>query len=284
MLELYVGNTPITIQRARFPGGETLIRLPKGCFATENHSSVIVNMNFQGNDDLIDLMLLVDAVRREWRRNTGQPLFMSLHMPYLPYARQDRVCTQGESLSLKVIADLINSLKFDRVLCRDIHSDVGIALLENLYHHTLDGIADDLRALGLGSDNKTLVLVSPDVGASKKIENFARANGYTQVVQAEKKRDVQTGLLTGFKVHAEEYEDYETQYDFLIIDDICDGGGTFIGLAAEIRKVTKGRILLYVSHGIFSKGLDIFNGVLDQVITSNNMSGIKEHPLLKVIR
>ncbi|RYF48025.1 MAG: phosphoribosyltransferase [Cytophagaceae bacterium] len=61
-------------------------------------------------------------------------------------------------------------------------------------------------------------------------------------------------------------------FESLIVDDICDGGGTFIGLAAELRKLNPERISLAVSHGIFSKGIDPLTNWLDHVYTTDSFS------------
>jgi ribose-phosphate pyrophosphokinase len=262
-----------------FPGGESLIRIPDDFLTglAGNETSVTISLNFESNSDLIDLMMLVDAVRRAGRRKIEIDLFM----PYLPYARQDRVCNLGESLSVKVVADLINSLGFRTVLCRDIHSDVGVVLINNLVHFDLKTVGKDLESVGLGP-NSGVVLVSPDAGSNKKVFDFAKVHGYKDVVRADKVRDIPTGKLKEFVLYADQYKEHGNR-DFLILDDICDGGGTFLGLADKIREVTSGRIFLYVTHGIFSLGAEVFEKEFDGIYTSNNMRGI-EHKLLTTFR
>jgi ribose-phosphate pyrophosphokinase len=72
--------------------------------------------------------------------------------------------------------------------------------------------------------------------------------------------------------------------DFLIVDDICDGGRTFIELAKVLRPWTTGKIYLYVTHGIFSNGLDVFNSLIDGVYTANPFPKVDlNHKLLTVV-
>lgn len=262
MIKLFANGKEIEFTLSKFPAGESLVRLHGNGVV----SQVQIEVAFQGNDDLINMLLLNDALKRSGETDIG------LRMGYLPYARQDRVCNSGESLSIKVIADLINSCNFKYVICDDIHSDVGVALIDSLLHHELSMCAvglDDLFYKG------NTVLVSPDAGSVKKVSGFAVESGWPNLVQASKVRDTLTGELKSFKVDSS----HIGAKDFLILDDICDGGGTFIGLAKELRKLTTGKIYLYVTHGIFSKGAEVFEGVIDGIFVYNMMG--QPHKLIK---
>lgn len=260
---------PLTIDR--FPAGETLIRIEDNLAKYHNDKHVIlgnklnicITVDFRNNGDLIDMLLLTEAVKRHYASFDIQ---LSLNIPYLPYARQDRVSVEGESLSVKVIADLINSQNYKSVFCADLHSDVSGALINNLVHSTLEHQASQLSLF-----HPHAILVSPDAGANKKVFKFAKDYNYKDVVRADKIRDVKTGTITGTKVYSESVGNK----DFLILDDICDGGRTFIELAKELKKLTTGKIYLYVTHGIFSKGFGVFDGYVDKIYTSNLMTVIK---------
>lgn len=268
-LKLFVNGYEIALLIEKFPAGESLVRIVGG-YRVTSPISVGIEMNFKGNGDIIDLLLLTDAVRRRWP-NPGTTIDLS--MKYMPYARQDRVCNTGESLSVKVIADIINAQGYSRVLCLDLHSDVSAALINNLSHIDISGgIGLVLRQL-----HPDAVLVSPDAGANKKVLKFAKVRGFKTVVRADKERDVATGEILGTAV----YSGHIGERDFLIIDDICDGGRTFIELAKALRPLTAGKIYLYVSHGIFSKGAEVFEGLIDGIYTANLMG--EKHPLITEI-
>ena len=112
----------------------------------------------------------------------------------------------------------------------------------------------------LGEYVRGNILVSPDAGSLKKVSKVAREFN-CKMVRADKTRSVIDGSITGTVVYSESVGDK----DFLIIDDICDGGRTFIELAKELRKLTTGKIKLYVTHGIFSKGLDVLTEHIDEI-------------------
>jgi len=239
--------------KTTFPGGESCIRVADNLDADE----IIVGLDFESNVDLFDLALLVDALRRQY---PGTPL--RLFMPYVPYARQDRVCNEGESLSIKVVADFINSLKFERVCIFDPHSDVTTALLDNVDVYSQEFAA---KPLARATDPSNTIIVAPDAGASKKASKFAKEGGFAGLIQAEKVRDLLTGKILETRVP----DILAGNMDLLIVDDICDGGRTFTELAKVLRSKTTGKILLYVTHGIFSAGPEVFDGLIDKVYTAN---------------
>ena len=275
-LSLFVGHNVVPVTKTVFPAGESCIRIDKhGIY--KNSPNVKITMEFRNNGDLFDLALLVDAVRREFDAKCD----ISLYMPYLPYARQDRVMVAGESLSIKVVADFINSLGFTTVYCEDIHSDVGVALINNLVHIKQEACAWSLPNFERPANT---ILVSPDAGAAKKVFAVAKKLGYNEVVTASKKRDVASGLILKTMV---ELPDNFWHKDFLIVDDICDGGRTFIELAKAIKKdvnYSNERICLYVTHGIFSAGLEVFDGFIDKIYVHNLMKEeYNEHPLITIV-
>lgn len=239
--------------KTTFPGGESCIRVANNL----DEDEITVQLDFESNVDLFDLALLVDAIRRDY---PGTPL--KLFMPYVPYARQDRVCNPGESLSVKVVADFINSLKFERVCIVDPHSDVTSALLNSVDIYPQEFGAKRVASV-VGADNT--IIVAPDAGASKKASKFAKAGGFAGLIQAEKVRDLPTGKILETRVP----DILVGEMNLLIVDDICDGGRTFTELAKVLRPKTSGKIMLYVTHGIFSAGPEVFDNLIDVVYTAN---------------
>jgi ribose-phosphate pyrophosphokinase len=95
-------------------------------------------------------------------------------------------------------------------------------------------------------------------------------NGQMNTVFCSKKRDPLTGHLSGFEIKNYNPNPNADGQDLLIVDDICDGGGTFVGLAKELRKAGAKKVYLYVTHGIFSKGLPLEG--IDRVFTTDSYS------------
>jgi ribose-phosphate pyrophosphokinase len=99
-----------------------------------------------------------------------------------------------------------------------------------------------------------LVLISPDAGAEKKIKELGNLLSSNEkkvpLLCARKVRDTLTGAILATEI----YGDVQGR-DLIILDDICDGGRTFVELAKALRNQGAGDLYLYVTHGIFSKGL-----------------------------
>ncbi|MCQ1956406.1 ribose-phosphate pyrophosphokinase [Arthrobacter sp. zg-Y826] len=159
-------------------------------------------------------------------------------IPYLPGARQDR----GNPFGAKVYANLINAMNADEVVCFDPHSPVMPALVRNL--RVVDSSAVIAQLLRNKAGEYSGV-ICPDAGAKERTARTAAALGLP-LYSAEKHRDFATGKLSGFTC-----EELPDEGRFLVVDDICDGGGTFMGLAAATG-LGPDRLDLWVSHGVFS--------------------------------
>lgn len=261
----FQNENEIAFESFTFHGGEPHIKM-KADF--DIFLPVMITHRINSFNDLGLLCIAVDALRRMGVKT------ISAFIPYFPAARQDRVMVMGEALSVKVYADIINYLNLEKVYIFDPHSEVTPALLNNvsvISNH--DFIKQVIVQIGTN-----LKLISPDGGALKKIYKVAEYLGGIEVVEASKSRDVKTGKLTGFKVY---HDDLEGS-DCLIVDDICDGGGTFIGLAEELKKKNAGKLYLTVSHGIFSKGFDELGKYFDRIFTTDSFKDIDNEAVVQI--
>lgn len=241
-------------------GGEISVKIDISSIPVFGDTDVVViNAFLTSSDDLMALLMLTDAIRQLKMKN------IELYLPYIPYARQDRVCAPGEALSIKVLAGIINAQNYEHIFVEDPHSDVSTALLDRCVAHS---VTNTLRMFTPRLPPAPLTyLVAPDSGALKKVYKIASEKPFgplnVNVVRADKTRNPDTGTIIGTVVYG--FEGGTTTANMLIIDDICDGGATFVALATELKKITTGKIFLYVTHGIFSKGFDVFNGLIDEV-------------------
>ncbi len=270
----YGSLPPISFEAFEFAGGEPHVKLG----AVEPGARVIVTQRARSWQDLGLVAIAVDALRRAGADE------VSLLLPYLPGARQDRVMVPGEPLTVKVYTDFLNSLSLKRVTVFDPHSSVGPALLDNV--EVVDSTAYAKTVLADLPANTRLI--SPDAGAQKKVYAVAQAlDGKYAVIDAGKHRDVRTGELTGFAVYV--YDKQLRGEPCLILDDICDGGGTFLGLATALKQEGAGDLYLAVSHGIFSKGPQVLTKVFKHVYCTDSFStlppteGITQVPLMRLL-
>jgi len=183
-------------------------------------------------DDLVTLLMWASAVRGDG----GRPHAV---LPYLPGARADR----DPRMEAQVYAELINSGRFASVVTLDPHSPVMPGMLDRLTAVGAAELVDRFLPDGLRRD--LVGVIAPDHGAANRAGDVARTLE-VPLFQALKHRDFQTGRLSGFSCDA-----LPEGGDLLVVDDICDGGGTFMGLAGVIPEAA-GRLHLWVTHGVFS--------------------------------
>lgn len=248
------GRIGSRIKSIRFPGGEVGVKLQQ---PVHNCRGAIIHARITSSDEVMELLMVVDAMRRQ------NPLIeLVLDMPYVPYARQDRVCDEGESLSIAVFAQLINSCGFRAVRIFDPHSDVTPALINNCV------VSDQFSVFAkVKLDWSETVIVAPDAGAYKKAFSFAKRTGAKGVITFTKVRDMVTGRIEEMTPSG----DFDPTLPHFVIDDICDGGRTFVELGQMLADVV--RLELAVTHGIFSKGVEVLEPFYDHVYTTDSFHG-----------
>ena len=256
-----------------FPGGEVGVKFDMksvaaiaktGPFAPAEYQTIVARL--KNSQDIMELLMVKDAL--DLVDNTPIRLFM----PYVPYARQDRVCDKGESFSVQVFADLINSvqLKFQSVTIVDPHSNVATTALNFPYKNVkVISQLDVIQAWREFSARimKGVTFVSPDAGANKKVSDAASYFNHYNFIRADKLRDMSTGKIKETIVYADDLQGR----DVCILDDLADGAKTFTELAKVLKKKNAGKILLYVTHGIFSKTIEyVLENGIDEVWTTDS--------------
>lgn len=205
-----------------------------------------------------------------------------LYTPYILGARSDRKFEEGSNNYLKhVICPVINNLKLKSVTCLDPHSnclEMGINRFRKIDNSSLFREAiRSLYGLAKARTNDNFILISPDAGATHKIYKLAQDVDYKgDIITCSKERD-KDGKLT--QVNVPYLTKYDEKRDYIIIDDICDGGATFINIAKELKKHVTGKIYLIVTHSIFSKGTEELLKYFDCIYSTNSY---KNHELENV--
>lgn len=251
-----------------FSGGEQHVQIGKLKEGMKFGSRVIIEHEVRTSADLMTLVMAKNAIDHLLNFVPHQ---VELVMLYVPYARQDRVCEKGEAFGLEAFASIINSLNFARVTVADPHSDVTQALIKNLFIIPQEDIA--FHALRWKLRKEDFALVSPDGGALKKIFKLSKKMDLP-VHCADKIRDTATGEIIRTSINVDDFQGK----NLMIVDDICDGGRTFIELAKVLRERNAGKIELYVTHGIFSKGMKELNVNFDCIHSFNIWENNVDNP------
>lgn len=231
----------------RYPGGEIGVRATGDCAGE-------LLARIQSSDDLVRLLMYLDAVHQ-----AGGDTPDCVFIPYLPYARQDRVAAPGDPLAIGVLARALAGAGIGMVATLDAHSlvagrvfdEAGISF-ESLWPERY--LSEYLLRVGLNRDR--LWFVAPDAGAAAKVRSYAEELRVRDVIECRKVRDPATGKLSGFQV-ATGPRELPDGSALVVVDDICDGGGTFIGVAQALAAHFDWHhpLHLFTSHGIYSKGL-----------------------------
>lgn len=234
-------------ERRFYPDQQPHIKV-KGLISGDN---VKVIAPIRSSLELVELMLLVNAIKHIGSR------LAELAIPYLMAARFDRIMEEGDSFDLEVVAQTINSFGFARVRLFDVHSDAALDLIENSTGRTNKNLVVTYAM-------KDAVIIIPDKGAALKAGRYAWWNkNLKDEVQCNKSRDLSTGKITLTVQDPDVCKDRNC----VIIDDLCDGGGTFLAIASQIQPK---HLTLMVTHGIFSKGFRELEKHFQSIITTDS--------------
>jgi len=178
-----------------------------------------------------------------------------LTMSYLPYARKDKGVSNSATFALYPFAKLLNTLKFNRVTLRDPHSDVAESLIDNSSVEYPTKIINQIFL-----ETKSDIMCFPDKGANEKYRPLFSS---IRALYGEKQRNPSTGWIEGYKLIGDPKDK-----SVLIVDDICDGGATFILLTRQLKEAGVTNTCLYITHGIFSRGLrTLKDSGIDRIFT-----------------
>lgn len=265
----YNGRTNITYQISKFPDGQQTVDIT----STHFFSSLTEVQIRSRMNDFKDLELIICATQA--LKNLGV-VDIELYVPYFIGGRSDRLFQYGGLHYLKqVIAPIINSQGYSKVYVMDPHSDVLEAVINNFAKYTnyklvkfaLENIDNKVDA------QSRICLVSPDAGAYKKIFDVAKEFGISNIITANKVRDLKTGKILRTEVPT---LDQHNDLQYVIVDDICDGGRTFVELAKVMKDSrATAKIYLVVTHGIFSSGFETLGEYFDGIFTTNSIKNIE---------
>lgn len=228
---------------------------------------------FESEQELIHLLQLCELLPFKGPGN-------SLYIPYLPYARQDKPVSNDATFALHSFARVLMLMYdvFDEVHLFDAHS----RKLHNLLNPHLNGAWNpilyhdpDFKRILAATGNRYNYVIFPDKGAYDRYQGpLTAALWYMnapKLVYCEKERDQQTGYITKFAFTGET-PNFMDGDNILVIDDLCDGGKTFEVLSESLEGMADfDNIDLYVTHGLFSKGIGRLLDSYDNIITTNSL-------------
>ncbi|HUE78277.1 MAG TPA: ribose-phosphate pyrophosphokinase [Sphingomicrobium sp.] len=202
---------------------------------------VIQSTSYPANDNLMELLICIDALRRASAKR------ITAVLPYFGYARQDRKPGPRTPISAKLVANLITVAGASRVLSIDLHAGQIQGFFDiptdNLFASPV--IAADIQAR---FSNENLTVVSPDVGGVVRARGLAKRLSNAPLAIIDKRRE-RAGESEVMNVIGE--VDKRT---CILIDDIVDSGGTLCNAAAALKQQGAEEVVAYCTHGVLSGG------------------------------
>lgn len=207
---------------------------------------VIQSTSYPANDNLMELLVLIDALRRS---SSGR---ITAVIPYFGYARQDRKSSPRTPITAKLVANMITQAGADRVLTMDLHAGQIQGFFDiptdNLY--ALPEIGNDIQKQKF-RDN--IMAVSPDVGGVVRARALAKRLS-TGLAIVDKRRD-KPGSSEVMNIIGD-----VSDKSCLLVDDIIDSGGTICNAATALLEKGAAEVFAYISHGVLSgKAVDRIN-------------------------
>ena len=251
-----VGEISIPWGQSMFPDHSLLIKLdPEKMF--DNRGAIKIEWLYEGDSELFTLICVKRHIDRHFSTRE-----VVLDMPYIPHARMDRVKSDEDVFTLKYFAEVINSLNFKIVWVRDAHSNVSLALIDNVVDTGVKSYIH--KAVELSGAN---AMFYPDEGAMKRYSD----NSELPYAFGMKKRDWQTGKILGLDIINPENI---VGKDVLIVDDICSRGGTFYHSAKALKAAGAKSVSLYVTHleeTVTLGEMAASDGLVDHIYTTESI-------------
>ncbi|MBQ6333465.1 MAG: ribose-phosphate pyrophosphokinase [Erysipelotrichaceae bacterium] len=254
----YLNIEPGKIDVKHFADGETLVELGesvrgKRCYIVQSTCRPV-------NDTLMEVLICLDAMRR------SSAAEITCIIPYFGYARQDRKAQPRQPITAKLVASMLEEAGANRVVTFDLHA----AQIQGFFHCPVDDLTT-VPMMGQyfkrkGLDNDNVVVVSPDHGGVKRARNMADILN-TQLAIIDKRRPRPNAVEACHIIG-----DVQDK-DVVIVDDICDTGGSLIA-ASQILKDNGARdIYVCITHGLFSNNAAerIENSAIKEIVCTNTI-------------
>lgn len=247
----------VEIKQGQFPDGTLLMKFDPNRDEFDTRRNILIEWYYENDAELFSLI----CVKRHIDSNFSTKEVV-LEMPYIPHARMDRAKSDEDVFTLKYFCEVINSLNFNTVLVRDAHSNVSLALLNNVIDEGVERYVNNAIAF-----SKADALFFPDEGAMKRYsEHFIKPYAFGM-----KKRDWETGKILGLDIiNAENIKDKNV----LIVDDICSRGGTFYHSAKALKAAGAKSVSLYVTHleeTVTLGEMAASDGLVDHIYTTESI-------------
>ena len=221
---------------------------------------VIQSTSYPANDNLMQLLIMMDALRRASARR------ITAVIPYFGYARQDRKTDGRTPISAKLVANLISTAGADRVLTVDLHAGQIQGFFDIPTDNLFGGpvMVDDIKER---YGKEKIIVVSPDVGGVVRARSLAKRLDDADLAIVDKRRP-EAGKSEVMNIIGD-----VRGARCIMLDDMCDSGGTLANAAAALKEQGASSVSAYVTHGVLSGSAvnRIENSVLDELVMTDTI-------------
>ena len=232
----YLKNKLVNSSIKKFSDGEIYIEINENIRG--NSIFIIQSVSYPANDNLMELLLCIDALKRSSAKN------ITAVIPYFGYARQDRKVVPRTSISAKLVSNLITNAGADRIVTVDLHA----GQIQGFFDIPVDNLFSTpifSRHIKKNINKKNLICVAPDVGGVERARALGKMLNIGLAI-IDKRRP------TPSKSQVMNVIGNVKGKICLIVDDIIDSGGTIINAAKALKERGAKEVHVYVTHGVLS--------------------------------
>ena len=268
----YLKSKLVNSSIRKFADGEIYIEINENIRG--NSIFIIQSISSPANDNLMELLLCIDALKRSSAKN------ITAVIPYFGYARQDRKVVPRTSISAKVVSNLITQAGASRVVTVDLHA----GQIQGFFDMPVDNLFTTplfARYIKKKLKNKNLICVSPDVGGVQRTRGLAtKISADLAIID---KRRTAPGKSQVMNILGD-----VKGKTCIIVDDIIDSGGTIVNAVAALKKSGAQDVYVFCTHGVLSGEAvnKIKNSKIKKLIitdTIDNSGKIKNNSKIELI-
>lgn len=255
-----------------FPDGEERIRILDKVVGED---VLLVQSTSNPTDrNYMQLFFALDALKRSGAKS------ITAIVPYFGYQRQDHIFREGEAVSVKVIAEILERLGINKLIAVDLHSikieeafDINVPVV---HLSALSVFANEIKKIG-----KDVVLASPDMGGIRRIKILSEMLDNMPYLTIEKNRDLADGKIKMSKITG------QVKKNVVIVDDMISSGGTIIMAADLLKRAGAEKIYVFATHAVFSENAPKILGdsALQKIFVTDtiNIPQEKRFPKLEIL-
>ena len=246
-----------SIEKIVYSDGEIMVKSVKT--VRNKNLFVVSSLSTPVNDNIMELVLFIDSLKRASAKT------ITVILAYYGYSRQDRKAAGRQPIGAKLVADILQTAGATKVITVDLHNPS----IQGFFNIPVDDLKGQyLFAPVIKSTKEKFTIVSPDHGGAVRARLLAELVSNTvQIAIVDKRRTTPNeSVISGILGNV-------NKKNVVIIDDMIDTGGTIIKAAKALKAKGAKKVIVAATHGIFSKGFDMFqkSEFVDKVLITDSI-------------